>query len=107
MQNKPIRPGYVPVTIELPADLAAEFQQKNYDWSPVVRLLLHEFTPDDIAETLLILYFEFTQQLAIAPADLSLSGAQLREHLCTIQYLYQTIRDFERSEAAAVSNEEL
>ena len=67
MENKSIRPGYVPVTIELPAALAEEFQRKSYDWSTVVRLLLHEFTPGDIAETLLILYFEFTQQLAIAP----------------------------------------
>lgn len=106
MENKLIRPGYVPVTIELPAELAEEFQRKNYDWSPVVKLLLHEFNPGDIAETLLILYFEFTQQLAIAPADLSLSGSQLREYLCTIQYLYQTIRAFERSETVAAPAEE-
>lgn len=30
MQNKPIRPGYVPVTIELPAALAEKFRQQNY-----------------------------------------------------------------------------
>ena len=106
MSNKSIRPGYVPVTIELPADLAAEFQQKNYDWSPVVRLLLHEFTPGDIAETLLILYFEFTQQLAIAPADLSLSASELREHLCTIQNLYQAMRSLENSGQIATPIEE-
>ena len=106
MQNKPIRPGYVPVTIELPAALAEEFQRKNYDWSPVVRLLLHEFTPDDIAETLLILYFEFTQQLAIAPADLSRSGSELRKHLCTIQNLYQAMRSLENSGQIATPIEE-
>ena len=39
MENKSIRPGYVPVTIELPAALAEEFQRKSYDWSTVVRLL--------------------------------------------------------------------
>lgn len=104
MQNKPIRPGYVPVTIELPAALAEEFQRKNYDWSPVVRLLLHEFTPGDIAETLL--YFEFTQQLAIAPADLSLSGSELRKHLCTIQNLYQAMRSLENSGQIATPIEE-
>ena len=106
MQNKPIRPGYVPVTIELPAALAEEFQRKNYDWSPVVRLLLHEFTPGDIAKTLLILYFEFTQQLAIAPADLSLSGSELRKHLCTIQNLYQAMRSLENSGQIATPIEE-
>ena len=106
MQNKPIRPCYVPVTIELPAALAEEFQRKNYDWSPVVRLLLHEFTPGDIAETLLILYFEFTQQLAIAPADLSLSGSELRKHLCTIQNLYQAKRSLENSGQIATPIEE-
>lgn len=106
MSNKPIRPGYVPVTIELPAELAEEFQRKNYDWSPVVRLLFHEFTPGDIAETLLILYFEFTQQFAIAPADLSLSGSELREHLCTIQNLYQAIRILENSGQIATPIEE-
>ena len=106
MQNKPIRPGYVPVTIELQAASAEEFQRKNYDWSPVVRLLLHEFTPGDIAETLLILYFEFTQQLAIAPADLSLSGSELRKHLCTIQNLYQAMRSLENSGQIATPIEE-
>ena len=35
MENKSIRPGYVPVTIELPAALAEEFQRKSYDWSTV------------------------------------------------------------------------
>ena len=106
MQNKPIRPGYVPVTIELPAALAEEFQRKNYDWSPVVRLLLHEFTPGDIAETLLILYFEFTQQLAIATPGLSLSGSELRKHLCTIQNLYQAMRSLENSGQIATPIEE-
>lgn len=67
---------------------------------------LHEFTPGDIAETLLILYFEFTQQLAIAPADLSLSGSELREHLCTIQNLYQAMRILENSGQIATPIEE-
>ena len=106
MQNKPIRPGYVPVTIELPAALAEEFQRKKYDWSPVGRLLLHECTPGDIAETLLIRYFEFTQQLAIAPADLWLSGSELRKHLCTIQNLYQAMRSLENSGQIATPIEE-
>ena len=70
MSNKPIRPGYVPVTIELPAD------------------------------------FEFTQQLAIAPADLSLSGSELRKHLCTIQNLYQAMRSLENSGQIATPIEE-
>ena len=43
MENKSICPGYVPVTIELPTELAEEFQRKNYDWSSVVELLLQEF----------------------------------------------------------------
>lgn len=106
MSNKSIRPGYVPVTIELPSDLAAEFQQKNYDWAPLVKLLLHEFNPRDIAETLLILYFEFTQLLAVAPSDLTLGGSELREHLCTVQYLYQTMRRLEQSDQVAASIEE-
>lgn len=106
MSNTSIRPGYVPVTFELPADLAAEFQQKNYDWSPIAKLLLHEFNPGDIAETLLVLYFEFTQLLALAPSDLTLGGSELREHLCTIQYLYQAVRTLEQSDQAVPSNEE-
>lgn len=106
MSNKSIRPGYVPVTIELPSDLAAEFQQKNYDWAPLVKLLLHEFNPRDIAETLLILYFEFTQLLAVAPSDLTLGGSELREHLCTVQYLYQNMRRLEQSDQVAASIEE-
>ena len=57
-------------------------------------------------ETLLILYFEFTQQLAIAPADLSLSGSELRKHLCTIQNLYQAMRSLENSGQIATPIEE-
>ena len=70
------------------------------------RIAGHEFTPGDIAETLLILYFEFTQQLAIAPADLSLSGSELRKHLCTIQNLYQAMRSLENSGQIATPIEE-
>ena len=106
MQNKPIRPGYVPVTIELPAELAEEFQRRNYDWSSVMKLLLHEFNPGDVADTLLILYFEFTQMLVLTPADLTLGGSVLREHLCTIQYLYQTMRALENSGQVTAPNEE-
>ena len=65
MSNKPICPGYVPVTIELPVELAEEFQRKNYDWSSVVELLLQEFKPGDIAETLLTLYFELTRLIVV------------------------------------------
>lgn len=97
MSNNQNRPGYVPVTIELPAELAGGFQQKNYDWSSVMKLLLHEFNPGDVADMLLILYFEFTQMLVLTPADLTLGGSELREHLCTIQYLYQTMRALEDS----------
>ena len=105
MSNKSIRPGYVPVTIELPAALAEEFQRKSYDWSTVVRLLLHELLQvilRNAADSL----FEFTHSFAIAPADLSLSASELREHLCTIQNLYQAVRSLENSGQIATPTEE-
>ena len=46
------------------------------------------------------------QQLAIAPADLSLSASELREHLCTIQNLYQAMRSLENSGQIATPIEE-
>lgn len=57
MSNTPIRPGYVPVTIELPADLAEKFRQQNYNWQPLIELIGGDCSsPFAIAETLFALF---------------------------------------------------
>mgnify|MGYP000091997923 CR=1 FL=1 len=65
MENKSIRPGYVPVTIELPAALAEKFRQQNYNWQPLIELIGGDCSsPFAIAETLLTFYFELTPLIA-------------------------------------------
>lgn len=91
MSNQPIRPGYVPVTIELPAELAEDFQRKNYDWQPLIELILEDYAPSAIAETLLTLYFELTRLIVLERDKLSCSNSELNEHLFTLEQLYRAM----------------
>ncbi len=85
MSNKPIRLGYVPVTIELPADLAEKFRQQNYNWQPLIELIGGDCSsPFAIAETVLTLYFELTR-LVVRQRE------ELTEHLFTLEQLYRAL----------------
>lgn len=91
MSNKSIRPGYVPVKIELPAELAEEFQRKNYDWQPLIELILEDYSPSAIAETLLTLYFELTRLIVRQREELTGNDLELVEHLFTLEQLYRAM----------------
>ena len=91
MSNTQNRPGYVPVTIELPAELAEEFQRKNYYWSSVVELLLQEFKPGDVAETLLTLYFELTRLIVVQREEFIDNDSVLTERLFMLEKLYRAL----------------
>lgn len=93
MQNKPIRPGYVPVTIELPADLAEKFRQQNYNWQPLIELIGGDCSspPLAIAETVLTLYFELTRLIVRQREELTGNDSELTEHLFTLEQLYRAL----------------
>lgn len=91
MSNNQNRPGYVPVTIELPAELAEKFRQQNYNWQPLIELILEDYSPSAIAETLLTLYFELTRLIVLERDKLSCSNSELNEHLFTLEQLYRAL----------------
>lgn len=91
MSNTSIRPGYVPVTLELPADLAEKFHQQNYNWEKLVHLLVAEVSPSELQERLLDLYFDFTRLLLMVPEEFEQPGI-LQENLYQWQLLYRAIR---------------
>lgn len=88
--NRPL--GYVPVTIELPPHVADAFQQHGYRWEPIIRELLEFSSPDEIAESLLTLYFQLSQLILLLPEEVTLPRPILREHFYRIEGFYRAIR---------------
>ena len=91
MQNNQIRPGYVPVTIELPADLAEKLRQQNYNWQPLIELIREDYSPSAIAETLLTFYFESTRLIVLERDKLSCDDSEINEHLFMLERLYRAL----------------
>lgn len=90
--------GYVPVTIELPPQVADAFQQHGYRWEPIIREVLEFSATDEIAESLLTLYFQLSQLLLLLPEEVSIPRPTLREHLYRIEGLYRAIRAMNEDE---------
>ena len=103
MSNNQIRPGYVPVTIELPAALAEKFRQQNYNWQPLIELIGGDCSsPFAIAETLLTLYFELTRLIVRQREELTGNDSELIEHLFTLEQLYRAMHAMSVSVATSL-----
>lgn len=92
MKTNLIAAGYVPVTIELPPQVADAFKQHGYRWESIIGEFLQFSTPDEIAESLLTLYFQLSQLSLLLPEEVSIPRPILREHLYRIEGLYRAIR---------------
>lgn len=92
MKNNQSLTGSVPVTIQLPADVAERIQKRNYDFRPLLELFGDVlYSPKEIAETLLSHYFEFSQLIALQPDDFGCSRSELNSRLCLLENLYRVI----------------
>ncbi len=100
--------GLIPVTIQLPAEIAERIQKRNYDFQPLFELLDGEsFTSDDFAETLLAIYFAFTQIVALHPDAVDMSTWEMNEHLGTLEQLYRAFSRMEpKAEKVSCSSED-
>lgn len=90
--------GYVPVTIELPPQVADALKQHGYRWEPIIREFLEFSSPDEIAESLLTLYFQLSQRSLLLPEEVSIPRPMLREHFYRIEGLYRAIRAMNEDE---------
>lgn len=92
--------GLIPVTIQLPAEIAERIQKRNYNFRPLFELFGDvSYSPKEIAETLLSHYFEFSQIIAPKPDDFSCSCSELNSSLCALENLYRAIRAIEPTTA--------
>ncbi len=92
--------GLIPVTIQLPAEIAERIQKRNYDFRPLFELFGDvSYSPKEIAETLLSHYFEFSQLVVLKPDDFSCSCSELNSSLCALENLYRAIRAIESTTA--------
>ena len=93
MKNNQFSTGFVPVTIQLPAEIAERIQKRNYDFRPLVELFGDVmYSPKEIAETLLSHYFEFSRIIALQPDDFGSSRSELNSSLCILESLYRAVR---------------
>ncbi|MCM1302077.1 MAG: hypothetical protein NC250_01080 [Alistipes senegalensis] len=100
MKNNQSLTGSVPVTIQLPAEIAERIQKHNYDFGPLLELFGDVlYSPKEIAETLLSHYFEFSQLVALKPDDFGCSSSELNSRLCLLENLYHAIRAIEPTTA--------
>lgn len=84
--------GLIPVTIQLPAEIAEQIQKCNYNFRPLLGLFGDVlYSPKEIAETLLSHYFEFSQFIALQPDDFGCSRSELNSRLCLLEHLYYAI----------------
>lgn len=94
MKNQLMTSGMVPVTIELPAAIAENLRNRNYDFRPLFELLDGEsFSPNDIADNLLSAYFSYTQVLSLRPEEMPIGGSELNVQLDTLERLYRMFKD--------------
>lgn len=100
MKNNQSSTGSVPVTIQLPAAVAANICNRHYDFRPLFELLDGEsFSPNDIAEALLSVYFAYSQSVLQHTEDIVIGRTDAHEHLCDLEQLY---RAFSRMEHPSV-----
>lgn len=93
MKNNQSSTGSVPVTIQLPVEIAERIQKGNYDFRPLLELFGDVlYSPKEIAETLLSHYFEFLRLIALQPDDFGSSRSELNSSLCILESLYRAIR---------------
>lgn len=94
MKNNQSSTGSVPVTIQLPAAVAANICNRHYDFRPLFELLDGEsFSPNDIADNLLSAYFSYTQVLSLRPEEIPVGGSELNVQLDTLERLYRMFKD--------------
>lgn len=94
MKNNQSSTGSVPVTIQLPAEIAERIQKGNYDFRPMFELLDGEsLSPSDIADNLLSAYFSYTQVLSLRPEEIPIGGPELNVQLDTLERLYRMFKD--------------
>ncbi len=102
MKNQPISAGTVPVTIQLPAEIAERIQKRNYDFQPLFELLDGEsFTSDDFAEALLSVYFAFTQAIILYPDATDMNNWNTNVYLGTLEKLYRAFNRMEKPVATS------
>ena len=86
--------GLIPVTIQLPAEIAERIQKGNYDFRPLFELLDGEsLSPNDIADNLLSAYFSYTQVLSLRLEEIVVGGPELKAQLDTLERLYRMFKD--------------
>ncbi len=107
MKNQPISSGSVPVTFRVAADVAAKIQSQQLDFRPLFELVDGEsFTPNDLAETLLAVYFAFTQIVALHPDAIDMNNWSMNEHLSTLERLYRAFKEMKPSEVSSAESGE-
>ena len=100
MKEKPIPAGTVPVTIQLPTEIAERIRKCSYNFVPLLELFGDVlYSPKEIAETLLSHYFEFSRIIALQPDDFGCSRSELNSSLCILESLYHAIRAIEPATA--------
>ncbi|MDE5963412.1 MAG: hypothetical protein K2G58_05245 [Alistipes sp.] len=100
MKNNPSSTGFVPVTIQLPAEIAENLRSRNYDFRPLFELLDGEsFSPSDIAEALLSVYFAYSQTVLQHTEDIVIGKTDAYERLCDLEQLYRAFSKMEHSAA--------
>ncbi len=107
MKNQPISSGSVPVTFRMAADVAAKIQSQQLDSRPLFELVDGaSFTPNDLAETLLEVYFAYTQVLLLRPEEITIGGSALNVHLVALERLYRAFKEMKPSEVSSVESGE-
>lgn len=107
MKNNQSLTGSVPVTIQLPADVAERIQKCNYNSRPLFELLDGEsFSPGDIADALLSAYFSYTQVLSLRTEEIPIGGPELNFQLDTLERLYRMFKDMMPVASAGDEREE-
>ena len=107
MKNNQSSTSSVPVTIQLPAAVAANICNRHYDFRPLFELLDGEsLSPSDIADNLLSAYFSYTQVLSLRPEEIPVGGSELNVQLDTLERLYRMFRDMEPVASAGDEREE-
>ncbi len=109
MRNNSSSTGSVPVTIQLPAEIAERIQKRNYDFQPLFELFGDvSYSPKEFAETLLSHYFEFSQIIVLQPDDFGCSRSELNSILCILESLYRAFSRMEpKAEKVSCSSEKL
>jgi len=107
MKENPIPAGTIPVTIQLPAEIAERIQKRNYDFRPLFELLDGEsFSPNDIADNLLSAYFSYTQVLSLRSEEIVVGGPELNAQLDTLERLYRMFKEMKPSEVSSAESGE-